>query len=1137
MKRFFLWGALTAVVLLATGGAGLYVWMETSGSAPALRWRADRGDAEAQLALARLHEARDPGAALGWYGAAAEAGFIEGMRGVVRHAEAGSAEAEHWTAALARAGEPDPAYRRARALEREGDAGGTEHWLRVAADAGHSAANWALGARLVEGDAEEEPFREGVRRIRSAAADGDVEAMYWLARAYGEGGALRTWPDEAERWMNLAASAGHVEASYVIGRIFHRRARSPHQRAYARERLRFAYDNGIIEAAGPLGDYLWREGRREEALVHYAMGVLAGDFAVLERLLHTLPRADVFDGEMDAVLAGWQVYGERAFPHRSAARVGMPAMSEAVRHGAEIVARGIEAVRRSWKEDGADLESAVRAWFAEPTLPRTAYPGWEEAYAAASDGDTDAAYRLALALKHGDGLAADAEDAAFWLRRAAYGGHAAAAWTAHRLHADAEGPLHDAETAETMRSLAEMAGHHGALLGSARQLLEEGSADADRSAVAILQRAEGSDEAEALLEELFIAGRGISILNTATRRAMGRLAAEDHVWPLYHMGDLHWRRLPREGETFEDLRARALDSWERAAALGHDESAVRAAAVLLGYARSGVERRALENARVEAHREGDSERVREISGILSGRDQPPVDHAAARALLEPAARRGHAEAHYLLGSSILNEAMEAKRLDEPTLEAGTHHLRTAAEGGDANAERLFIDLGGDPGTDPEESVALSFADLYYQANTLGSERAAYWLGSWMLGEESAAGLTETALEWIEEAAYLGYEPAFLRLAELYHTGEHVEPDALRSLRWLEAAADAGNADAQFAAGMRYVEGSIVVRDAERARGLLAAAARQGHDAARNALADMARMADSGVVESETEAVDVFASHGYGAGEIFPIRLVMVEDGGSGIVAVSSVRRNRPYGFANNRRVRLDGDAPVYLLPGDAFAPARVEMDELFYTGPVVRIGGALAVSTLSPRIVATLTAEADLRNCFAALVIGDGSGGYRAWWQSIGTLRAGRERVVQVEFEQRGWRNRPVALMIFSDGREVVTSRRVQLSHLDRAELDVFARERDDFLGRAAESDKHAPPVLATDLRPVTFAAAPAGTTLPVRVRISRDGIVQDVRPPEELPGGSMPELLRNLTKVRFLPAVRGGEPAPAETTLDVPVW
>ncbi|MCC5805412.1 MAG: sel1 repeat family protein [Opitutales bacterium] len=1136
MKRVFLWAALTAVALLAAVGAGAYWWLETSGSESALRWRAERGQAEAQLELARRHEVRDPGAALGWYEAAARDGLLDGMRGVVRLAEADSAEAKHWTAVLARSGEPEAAYRRAGALEDAGDAAGAEHWLRIAANEGHAAAAWALGARKVAAGTEDGRFRKGVRRIRRAAADGEVEAMYWLAGAYGEAGALGSNTAEAERWMNLAASAGHVEASYAIGRIFHRRARSAHQRAYARERLRFAYDNGIPQAAGPMGDYLWREGRQEEALIHFAVGALAGDFAALERLLRLYPRTEVQAEHAASILAGWQVYGGQAFPAEKPARRRTGGELSAVRdHDGKIVARGIEAVRRSWTEDGADLESAVRAWFAEPTLPHAAYPGWEDVYTSAADGDAEAAYRLALALKTGDGLAKDAEDAAFWLLRAAYGGHVEAAWTVYKVHADAGGPQYDPETAEAMRSLAELAGHHGALLDAAHRLLAKGSADADRSAVVMLQRAEDSAEAEALLEELFVEGRGISLQNTTTRRALVRLAAEDHVWPLYHMGDLHWRRLPRDGETFADLRERAMDYWKQAAALGHDESAVRAAAVLLGYVRSGVERRALEKNRIEAHREGDNERVREISAILSGRDQPPVDHAAARVLLEPAAQRGNAEAHYLLGSSILNEAMEAMQLDEPTLEAGVHHMRTAAEGGNATAEGLFIDLGGDAGADPEETVALSFADLYYQANTLGSDRAAYWLGSWMLGEESAAGMTETALEWIEEAAYLGYEPAFLRLAELYHAGENVEPDALRSLRWLEAAAEAGNADAQFAAGMRYVEGRIVVRDAERARGYLEAAARQGHDAARNALADMARMADSGVVASETEAVAVFAGHGYGAGEIFPIRLVMVEDGGP--VAVSSVRRNRPYAVVNNRRVRLDGAAAVYLLPDDAFSPARVEIDELFYTGPVVRIGGALAVSTLSPRIVATLTAEADLRNCFAALVIGDSDGGYRAWWQSIGTLRAGRERVVQVEFEQRGWRNRPVALMIFSDGREVVTSRRVQLSHLGRTELDAFARERDEFLRRAADADKYAPPALATELRPVTFAAAPAGTTFPVRVRVSPDGIVQDLSPPDRLPGASVPELLRNLTRARFLPAVRGGEPVGAETTLEVPVW
>lgn len=94
------------------------------------------------------------------------------------------------------------------------------------------------------------PFNE----LRVLAEQGDADAQYDLAFAYGRGGDVPVDVTELVRWLQLAADQGHMEAQYDLGSLFDRGLLGvPQDATEALRLIRLAADQGHKEAQYGVG--------------------------------------------------------------------------------------------------------------------------------------------------------------------------------------------------------------------------------------------------------------------------------------------------------------------------------------------------------------------------------------------------------------------------------------------------------------------------------------------------------------------------------------------------------------------------------------------------------------------------------------------------------------------------------------------------------------------------------------------------------------------------------------------------------------------------------------------------------------------------------------------------------------------
>jgi TPR repeat protein len=187
----------------------------------ALKAKADKGDAEAQLGLASCYSrglgvTRDPAKAVKWLRKAAEQGLasaqcrlglsyangegvkmdkIEGARWVRRAAEQGLAEAQYDLGMCYAIGEGV----QRNALE-------AAAWYRKAADQGLPDAQGELGNCYLEGIGVPKDIPEGLKWTREAAEQGFGPAQNALGLCYMRGRGVTKDNVEAYKWFNLAAA-------------------------------------------------------------------------------------------------------------------------------------------------------------------------------------------------------------------------------------------------------------------------------------------------------------------------------------------------------------------------------------------------------------------------------------------------------------------------------------------------------------------------------------------------------------------------------------------------------------------------------------------------------------------------------------------------------------------------------------------------------------------------------------------------------------------------------------------------------------------------------------------------------------------------------------------------------------------
>lgn len=121
-----------------------------------------------------------------------------------------------------RADSATEAYARARAAYDAGDyAGAVEHWRR-AADMGHAAAAFRLGAMHEEGTGVDQDIEQALEWYRRAAEHGSERAQFNLAHMYANGKGVARDEAEAAKWYRRSAERGNPHAQYALGLIQYR---------------------------------------------------------------------------------------------------------------------------------------------------------------------------------------------------------------------------------------------------------------------------------------------------------------------------------------------------------------------------------------------------------------------------------------------------------------------------------------------------------------------------------------------------------------------------------------------------------------------------------------------------------------------------------------------------------------------------------------------------------------------------------------------------------------------------------------------------------------------------------------------------------------------------------------------------
>jgi TPR repeat protein len=193
----------------------------------AIKAKADRGDAEAQLSLATRYAtgsgvSRDPAKAVKWLRKAAEQGVaraqcllglnyangigvksdkVEGARWMRRAADQGLAEAQFDLGMCYANGDGVPRN----AVE-------AVAWYRKAADQGLPEAECELGTCYLEGSGVPKDIPDGVKWTRRAAEQGFSPAQNALGLCYLKGTGVTKDYLQAYKWLNLATAAGDERA-------------------------------------------------------------------------------------------------------------------------------------------------------------------------------------------------------------------------------------------------------------------------------------------------------------------------------------------------------------------------------------------------------------------------------------------------------------------------------------------------------------------------------------------------------------------------------------------------------------------------------------------------------------------------------------------------------------------------------------------------------------------------------------------------------------------------------------------------------------------------------------------------------------------------------------------------------------
>jgi TPR repeat protein len=203
-------------------------------------------------------------------------------------------------------------------------------------------------------------------------------------------------------------------------------------------------------------------------------------------------------------------------------------------------------------------------------------------------------------------------------------------------------------------------------------------------------------------------------------------------------------------------------------------------------------------------------------------------------------------------SAIVQASKRGRYLfDEQEYEEAVELLKTAAEGGDAEAQ-VYYGRAWENGIGVESTFSQA-VKWYRRAAEQGNADGQRLLGhmyekGWGTRQDDAE-----AAKWYRKSAEQGNARAQVKLGELYANGSGLAKDVTEAVNWYRKSAEQGNADGQFHLGEMYANGSGVAKDEAEAVKWYRKSAEQGNASGQFHLGEMYAIG-SGVAKDEVEAV-------------------------------------------------------------------------------------------------------------------------------------------------------------------------------------------------------------------------------------------------------------------------------------------
>jgi TPR repeat protein len=116
------------------------------------------------------------------------------------------------------------------------DYGEAVRWFRLAAEQGHTGAQFRLGLAYGLGDGVPQDYGEAVRWFRLAAEQGHADAQATLGYMYAAGQGVVQDYVSAHMWLNIATAAGSAEARRARDSVAETMTREQIAEAQARAR-------------------------------------------------------------------------------------------------------------------------------------------------------------------------------------------------------------------------------------------------------------------------------------------------------------------------------------------------------------------------------------------------------------------------------------------------------------------------------------------------------------------------------------------------------------------------------------------------------------------------------------------------------------------------------------------------------------------------------------------------------------------------------------------------------------------------------------------------------------------------------------------------------------------------------------